>query len=109
MLNTKRWQRLLVLVLPLKSRNKIVSNIAYKANGPRQGEQFPAHSGYANSASYKEYDPSHGSYSNCVKALLGAMGRMSSYSPCQAYTQPQQKTKNNKNPSSLRKLQTAGI
>ena len=75
----------------LKATNKVVHNIAYNSNGARQGQRFPAQSGYANSASYKAYNPSRGGYSNRAKSFLGAKGRMSSYPPRQAYTpRPQQ-------------------
>ena len=75
----------------LKATNKVVNNIAYNSNGARQGQRFPAQSGYANSASYKAYNPSRGGYSNRAKSFLGAKGRMSSYPPRQAYTpRPQQ-------------------
>ncbi len=74
----------------LKATNKVVNN-AFNSNGPRQGQRFPAPSGYANNAAYKAYYPSRGGYSNRSKSFLGARGRMSSYSPRQAYTpRPQQ-------------------
>ena len=61
----------------LKATNKVLNNIAFSANGPRQGQWFPAPSGYANSASYRAYYPSCGGYANRATSCLGAMGRMS--------------------------------